>query len=291
MLGIEAPRRRRLVAARDRRARPEPEPVHRARAPTPTSSAPGRERILLDTGQGMPAYLPRARARARARGLRRTPGDRAHARPPGPHGRRARRCSSATATLRVSKRPRAEVRRGVRRSRSRRSTTATWCAPRARRCARIHTPGHAQDHLCFVLEEEQRALLGRQRARRRHDRDPGRGRRPARLHALARAPARGGSRAAIYPAHGPVIEDGAREDPRVHRAPASSARRRSSRRSRRACARCPRSCARVYAAYPVALHAAARAVGVLAPREARARGPRARASGDDAARRALERCA
>jgi glyoxylase-like metal-dependent hydrolase (beta-lactamase superfamily II) len=71
----------------------------------------------------------------------------------------------------------------------------------------VHTPGHASDHLCFFLEEE-RALFsgdlilnGSTTVIPEDDGDLG-----LYMESLARVQALGVKR--IYPAHGPVIEDG-----------------------------------------------------------------------------------
>jgi len=71
----------------------------------------------------------------------------------------------------------------------------------------VHTPGHASDHLCFFLQEE-RALFsgdlilnGSTTVIPEEDGDLG-----LYMESLARVQALGVKR--IYPAHGPVIEDG-----------------------------------------------------------------------------------
>ena len=119
----------------------------------------------------------------------------------------------------------------------------------------IHTPGHARDHLCFVLEEEQTMFSG--------DNVLGVGTTviPAQggdlreyMNSLARAQQEAPKR--IYPAHGPCIEDGPgklreyiahreeREQQILHAMDAGAASVREIVKI-------------VYAAYPEALHAAA----------------------------------
>jgi glyoxylase-like metal-dependent hydrolase (beta-lactamase superfamily II) len=119
----------------------------------------------------------------------------------------------------------------------------------------LHTPGHAPDHLCFVLEEERALFSG--------DNVLGVGTTVIPLQSgdlgdymaslermLAEAPKR------IYPAHGPVIEDGAgkiREyiDHRLAREAEILAQLGAAPRAVMDVVRA------VYAAYPPSLHAAA----------------------------------
>ncbi len=70
----------------------------------------------------------------------------------------------------------------------------------------IHTPGHASDHLCYYLPEEQALFTGDLVLNGSHDGDPRRGRRSRPVSRLARRVQRLGVRR-IYPAHGAVIED------------------------------------------------------------------------------------
>jgi glyoxylase-like metal-dependent hydrolase (beta-lactamase superfamily II) len=118
----------------------------------------------------------------------------------------------------------------------------------------VHTPGHAPDHVCFFLEEERALFSG--------DNVLGVGTTviPMRSGSLAeylvsleRLLAESPSR--IYPAHGPVIEDG----------PAKLREYLAHRHERESqilaalsqTARIPEIVKVVYAAYPVTLHAAA----------------------------------
>src|SRR5262249_42781927 len=120
----------------------------------------------------------------------------------------------------------------------------------------IHTPGHAEDHLCFALEEENAIFSG--------DNVLGVGTTviPAEggdlldyMHSLERLLAE--QPTAIYPAHGPMIRDGRAKlreyiDHRNQREQEILAALRSG------LSAIPEIVARVYAAYPVALHGPAR---------------------------------
>jgi len=71
----------------------------------------------------------------------------------------------------------------------------------------LHTPGHAEDHLCFVLEEEQALFSGDNVLGVGTTVIPGRGGSLGDyMQSLERM--RGESPKAIYPAHGPRIDDG-----------------------------------------------------------------------------------
>lgn len=165
----------------------------------------GPRRVLLDTGSGVPAYLPvleRAMEQHGVEGL-----DEivlTHGHPDHIGGVAAVR--ERFGELRVSKRPWPEV-------------DGRYDAPitpiddgavvstEGARLRAVHTPGHAPDHLCFVLEEEQALFSG--------DNVLGVGTTvipeesgdlAQYLESLARLLEEKPRR--IYPAHGPCIEDG-----------------------------------------------------------------------------------
>jgi endoribonuclease LACTB2 len=234
----------------------------------------GRERILLDTGQGLDAYLPvldRAleRAGCRIQEIVLTHGHVDHiggaASVVGRHG-----------PLRVSKLPAAsDAGCGVALSPLAdgdvvRTEGATLRA--------LHTPGHARDHLCFVLEEERALFSGDNVLGVGTTVIPAEGgdlldylRSLERM--LAEAPG------AIYPAHGPCIPEGAAKirDYIAHRLE----------REREILAALDAGAsdvgavvARVYAAYPAALHGPARH-SVAAHLRKLEREGRVRRQGDD----------
>ena len=213
----------------------------------------GRERILLDTGQGVPAYLP-----VLAQALERA--DCAiqeivltHGHPD--HIGGAADVIAKYGPLRVSKRPHAGFDAPHRLAITAiddgdvvRTEGATLRA--------LHTPGHAQDHLCFQLDEENSIFSG--------DNVLGVGTTviPAEggdlleyMNSLERLLAE--SPTAIYPAHGPAIRDGRAKlreyiDHRHQREQEIVAALRAGLTA------IPAIVARVYAAYPVALHGPAR---------------------------------
>lgn len=213
----------------------------------------GRERILLDTGQGVAAYLP-----VLARALEQTGCTiqeivLTHGHPD--HIGGAADVMRAHGRLRISKRPHAvfdaphslEI-TPIGDGDVVRTEGATLRA--------VHTPGHAQDHLCFVLEEEVALFSG--------DNVLGVGTTviPAEggdlldyMHSLERLLAEAPT--AIYPAHGPVIRDGRAKlreyiDHRNQREQEIVAALRAGLTG------IPEIVARVYAAYPAALHLPAR---------------------------------
>jgi endoribonuclease LACTB2 len=213
----------------------------------------GRERILLDTGQGVPAYLPvlesaLARARCRIQEIVLT-----HGHPD--HIGGAADVTLRHGPLRVSKRPHAgfdpHYPVGITPIGDGDVVRTEGATLRA-----IHTPGHAEDHLCFALEEEQAIFSG--------DNVLGVGTTviPAEggdlldyMHSLERLLAE--QPTAIYPAHGPVIRDGRAKlreyiDHRNQREQEIIAALRAGLTA------ITEIVARVYAAYPVALHLPAR---------------------------------
>jgi glyoxylase-like metal-dependent hydrolase (beta-lactamase superfamily II) len=165
----------------------------------------GPQRILLDTGEGRPAYLDvleRACAQAGVTGLQEIVLTHGHP----DHMGGVRGVLERFGPLRVSKLPwpgndesyDCEI-----------TTIGDGAVVRTAGATlrAVHTPGHAQDHLCFMLEEEQALFSG--------DNVLGVGTTviPAKggdlldymsslERLLAQAPA------AIYPAHGPRIADG-----------------------------------------------------------------------------------
>jgi glyoxylase-like metal-dependent hydrolase (beta-lactamase superfamily II) len=213
----------------------------------------GRERILVDTGQGIPAYLPvleRAleRADCRIQEIALT-----HGHPDHNGGVAALR--ERYGPLRVSKRPHAGFD-----ARSPAPIHAiddgSVLETEGARLRAIHTPGHAEDHLCFVLEEEQSLFSG--------DNVLGVGTTviPSEggdlgdyMRSLARLQQE--SPRAIYPAHGPRIDDGVAKlaEYVAHR----NAREREILAAlERGTSTIPEIVAIVYAAYPPALHGPAR---------------------------------
>ncbi len=165
----------------------------------------GRERLLLDTGQGLPAYLPvLERALELAGGARIREIVLTHGHPdhlggvPGVRGR--------FGAVRVSKRPWPGV------------DEAAGCeiAPiddgavievEGATLRAVHAPGHAEDHLCFVLEEEGALFSGDNVLGVGTTVIPDRGGDLALyLRSLARLLAE--QPRVIYPAHGPKIPDG-----------------------------------------------------------------------------------
>ncbi|RIL00228.1 MAG: MBL fold metallo-hydrolase [Proteobacteria bacterium] len=166
----------------------------------------GRRRILLDTGSGADAYpdvLARAMQRAGCDALQEIVLTHAHV----DHLGGVAQVQARWGPLRVSKLPDPE------------DAPALGFAPLADGAVvrtegatlrAVHTPGHATDHLCFILEEEDALFSG--------DNVLGIGTTVIPSHGgdlldymrslermLALSPRR------IYPAHGPLVEDGAQK--------------------------------------------------------------------------------
>lgn len=213
----------------------------------------GAERILLDTGDGRPEYLPvLAQALEHAGGVRIQEIVLTHGHPD--HIGGAASVIESHGPLRVSKRPWAEMDaqhavtvRPIDDGDVVRSEGATLRA--------VHAPGHAEDHLCFVLEEEGALFSGDNvlgvgtTVIPPHGGDLG-----AYMRSLDRLLAEEPTR--IYPAHGPKIEDG-----RAKLRDYIDHRRQREQQVLEALdsglTQAEPIVKRVYAAYPEALHAAA----------------------------------
>jgi glyoxylase-like metal-dependent hydrolase (beta-lactamase superfamily II) len=213
----------------------------------------GRERILLDTGEGRPAYLPvLARALEEAGGVRLQEIVLTHGHPD--HMGGAAGVIERYGALRVSKRPWPGVD-------EKHPVTVTALADGERVATEgatlraVHTPGHAEDHLCFVLEEENSLFSGDNVLGVGTTVIPGRGGDLADyLASLARL--RELAPGAIYPAHGPKIADGTAKI-REYIAHRLERERQILAALGSGCRTVAEIVAQVYAAYPAVLHAAA----------------------------------
>jgi glyoxylase-like metal-dependent hydrolase (beta-lactamase superfamily II) len=213
----------------------------------------GRERLLLDTGQGLPAYLPvLERALARAGGARIREIVVTHGHPDHLGGVAAIR--ERFGPLRVSKRPWPGVDEAMR-CEVTPIDEGSRIAVEGATLRAVHAPGHAEDHLCFVLEEERALFSGDNVLGVGTTVIPGRGgdladymRSLERL--LAEAPR------AIYPAHGPRIADGSAKI-REYLAHRMLREREILAAVGDGLSRIGEMVERIYAAYPVELHAPA----------------------------------
>lgn len=213
----------------------------------------GRERVLLDTGQGLPAYLPvLEQALERAGGVRIGEIVLTHGHPD--HLGGVRTVRERHGALRVSKRPWPGVDEVMGCEVSPIDDGAVIGVEGATLRA-IHAPGHAEDHLCFFLEEERAIFSGDNVLGVGTTVIPGRGGDLAEyLRSLERLLAE--SPGVIYPAHGPRIADG------VGKLREYLAHRWEREREILAAvgdglARIGDIVKRIYAAYPEALHAPA----------------------------------
>ena len=213
----------------------------------------GRERILLDTGQGVSAYLPVLATALERAGCTIQEIVLTHGHPD--HIGGAADVTRTHGPLRISKRPHAKFDRAFSGAITPIDDGDVVRAEGATLRA-IHTPGHAEDHLCFALEEEGAIFSGDNVLGVGTTVIPSQGgdlldymRSLERL--LAEQPT------AIYPAHGPVIRDGRAKlreyiDHRNQREQEIVAALRAGLTA------IPEIVARVYAAYPTALHLPAR---------------------------------
>ncbi len=213
----------------------------------------GRERILLDTGDGRETYLPvLEQALARDGGITIQEIVLTHGHPD--HIGGAASVLERFGRVRVSKRPCPEFDahhpveiHPIVDGHVVETEGATLRA--------VHTPGHAEDHLCFILEEERALFSGDNILGVGTTVIPGRGGDLLDyLHSLDRLLAEEPAR--IYPAHGPRIDD-AQGKIREYIAHRLAREQQILEALAAGCHRVSAIVKRVYAAYPEALHAAA----------------------------------
>ncbi len=213
----------------------------------------GEERILLDTGSGHPEYIPileQALERAGCRSIQEIVLTHGHA----DHIGGVASIQQRFGKLRVSKLPEPLFDAPYDFEISEIGEGATFETEGAHLRA-LHTPGHAPDHLCFVLEEENSVFTGDNVLGVGTTVIPSEtGDLAAYMSSLTRlldvAPT------SLYPAHGPVIPDGQTKVKeyiahRNHREAQILAAMEAGAHD------VPAMVAVIYAAYPVSLHAAA----------------------------------